>query len=271
MRRPRSCAPPCIAPCVREEKLRHWTLDIRHSHFEQLLLPAECLLCHALLGARDVAQLTCSLCRHRFRAVRPPWCARCGQPEPHFGPCRLCADWPGALETVRSAVWLEQGAHQAVHALKYGGLPRIADDLSLAMASLRPPTDEASALIPIPLAPKRLRARGYNQSEVLARALGRQWRLPVAADLLVRTRETPTQTTLTPGTRLANVRAAFAANVQCSMFNRSLNIDHSTLIIVDDVFTTGATLAEAARALEQAGAHTIHGVTFARARIPDFT
>ena len=94
-----------------------------------------------------------------------------------------------------------------------------------------------------------------------------QWRIPVIVDLLIRTRETATQTALTPGTRLANVRAAFAvANVQCPVIN-----DHWTLIIVDDVFTTGATLAEAARALEQAGATTIHAITFARANIPDFT
>jgi predicted amidophosphoribosyltransferase len=112
-----------------------------------------------------------------------------------------------------------------------------------------------------------LRQRGYNQSEVLARALARTWRIPVIVDLLVRTRETPTQTALTPGTRLANVAGAFGlANDQRSMIN-----DHSTLIIVDDVFTTGATLAEAARALEQAGATKVVGVTFARAAIPDFT
>jgi ComF family protein len=168
---------------------------------------------------------------------------------------------------------LTEGAQQAVYALKYGGLPRIADDLATAMSDMRPATDAAAALIPIPLARKRLRERGYNQSEVLARALARTWRIPVLLDLLARTRETPTQTALTPETRLANVRAAFAvANVQCSMINgRSLDIDHSTLIIVDDVFTTGATLAEAARALEQAGAKRIYGVTFARAAIPDFT
>jgi ComF family protein len=236
---------------------------------EQLLLPAECLLCHALLNPRDSERLVCPVCRHRWKAVRPPWCDRCGQPEPHFGPCRLCAEWPPALQSVRSAVWLAEGAQQAVHALKYSGLPRIADDLALALASLRPRTGGPSgaALIPIPLAPQRLRQRGYNQSEVLARALARTWRIPVIVDLLVRTRETPTQTALTPGTRLANVRAAFAvANVQCSMI-----IDHWTLIIVDDVFTTGATLAEAARALAQAGATAIHGVTFARAAIPEFT
>jgi predicted amidophosphoribosyltransferase len=95
----------------------------------------------------------------------------------------------------------------------------------------------------------------------------------VLADALVRTRETPTQTALTPDTRLANVAGAFAmSNDQRSMISdRSLDIDHSTLIMVDDVFTTGATLAEAARALEQAGATRVMGVTFARAAIPDFT
>jgi len=149
-----------------------------------------------------------------------------------------------------------------VHALKYGGLPRIADDLSLAMASLRPRTDEAAALIPIPLAPKRLRTRGYNQSDVLARALARKWRIPVLPDLLLRTRETPTQTALTPGTRLANVAGAFSAMKPGA---------GKMVVLVDDVFTTGATLAEAARALEDAGATTIHAVTFARAAIPDFS
>ena len=231
---------------------------------EQLLLPAECALCHALLGARDALHLTCAVCRQRFRVVRPPWCERCGQPEPHFGPCRLCADWPAALRTARSAVWLVDGAQHAVHALKYGGLPRIADDLALAMAALRPHTDAMAALVPIPLAPQRLRTRGYNQSEVLARALARKWRIPVLPELLVRTRETPTQTALTPGTRLANVAGAFAPR-----HGRGVGRGR-TCILVDDVFTTGATLAEAARALEQAGAQSIHGVTFARAAIPDF-
>jgi ComF family protein len=162
-------------------------------------------------------------------------------------------------------VWLAEGAQQAVHALKYGGLPRIADDLAIVMAPLRPRSDAAAALIPIPLASRRLRARGYNQSELLARALARTWRIPVLPDLLIRTRETPTQTALTPGTRLANVAGAFSPRRGRGVGPRG------TLVLVDDVFTTGATLAEAARALEQAGATAIHGITFARAAIPDFT
>jgi len=240
---------------------------------EQLLLPAECLTCHGLLGSRDAQRIICALCRRRWRPVRPPWCDRCGQPEPHFGPCRLCVEWPAALVSVRSAVWHAAEAQHAVYALKYGGVPRIAADLVVAMAGLRPHSDGPSALVPVPLAPQRLRQRGYNQSEVLARALAREWRIPVIVDVLVRTRETPTQTALTPETRVANVAGAFATrNVERGTRNSSaFRVPGSTLIIVDDVFTTGATLAEAARALEQAGATRIHGVTFARAAIPDFT
>ncbi len=166
---------------------------------------------------------------------------------------------PAALRAVRSAVWLAEGAREAVHALKYGGLPRIADDLAAAMDPPAPAADPV--LVPIPLAPRRLRQRGYNQSEWLALALGRRWRLPVACDLLSRVRETATQTALTPETRLANVAGAFTAE-------RGVG---RTFILVDDVFTTGATLAEAARALEQAGAQRVYGVTFGRAVIPDFT
>ena len=248
------------------------------SAVEQLLLPAECLICHGLLNTRDAARIVCPLCRQRWRAVRPPWCERCGQPEPHFGPCRLCVAWPAALRAVRSAVWLDAYARPAVHALKYGGLPRIADDLATAIRKRQSPADGASVLIPIPLATKRLRTRGYNQSEVLARALARQWRIPVVPDLLVRTRETPTQTALTPETRLANVAGAFEVrNAKCEMrngterINFAFHISSFALILVDDVFTTGATLAEAARALAQAGATRVVGVTFARAAIPDFS
>ena len=239
---------------------------------EHLLLPAECLLCHALLAERDADRIVCPVCRHRWRPVRPPWCERCGQPEPHFGPCRLCAEWPAALTVVRSAVWLSDGAREAVHALKYRGLPRIAADLAVAMPGALLPTNGAAVLVPIPLAPKRLRERGYNQSEALARALSRLWRIPVV-DVLVRSRETATQTALTPATRLANVAGAFEArNAEVRTRNSSaFRVPTSALILVDDVFTTGATLAEAARALEQAGARTVFGITFGRAVIPDFT
>ena len=243
---------------------------------EQLLLPAECLLCRSLLSFPDADRTVCSVCRHRWRAVRPPWCERCGQPEPLFGGCRLCADWPAALQRVRSAVWLEGGAREAVHALKYAGLARVADDLAAAMSSMVLPGGEGAMLVPVPLGPRRLRQRGYNQSARLAQALGRRWHRPVA-ELLVRVRDTATQTALTPAARRANVAGAFEVrNEKCGMRsppmqNSALRNPHSALVLVDDVFTTGATLAEAARVLECAGVTAVLAVTFGRAVLPDFS
>ena len=239
------------------------------SAFEQLLLPAECLVCHGLLGPTHAQDLVCPVCRLRWRPVRPPWCERCGQPEPHFGPCRLCREWPEALTCVRSAVWLDGGAREAVHALKYRGLPRIAADLAEAMIRvLRRPAPGAQ-LVPVPLGPARLRRRGYNQSEALARALGRRWGLGVRSQLLVRVRDTPTQTALTPAARLANVAGAFRLR---SLGDQSaIRNPKPAIVLVDDVFTTGATLAEAARVLGEAGVSSITAVTFGRASIPDFT
>ncbi|HEY6158760.1 MAG TPA: hypothetical protein VIV88_15005, partial [Gemmatimonadales bacterium] len=137
------------------------------------------------------------------------------------------------------------------------------------------------ALVPVPLGAGRLRQRGYNQSERLARALSRRWNRPVV-ELLIRTRETGTQTALTPEARLANVAGAFRTrNAEggtrnerpddCSAFRLPSSAFQRPLVLVDDVFTTGATLAEAARALQRAGARTVLAVTFGRAVVPDFT
>jgi ComF family protein len=161
-------------------------------------------------------------------------------------------------------VWLDDGARTAAHALKYGGLPRIAVDLAAVMVRTIPAPGAPARLIPIPLGRGRLRRRGYNQSLVLARALASHWRLPVLAQLLIRTRDTATQTALTPGARLANVAGAFA--VQSGVMQT-----RHPLVLVDDVFTTGSTLAEAARTLDNAGFTTISAVTFGRASIPDFS
>ncbi|TLY50624.1 MAG: ComF family protein [Gemmatimonadetes bacterium] len=244
---------------------------------EQLVLPAECLVCQAPFPFRNADRLVCDVCRHRWRPVRAPWCSRCGQPVPSFGACRLCAAWPEALRFVRSAVWLDAGARGAVHALKYGGLPRVARDLAAAMTDVDLPGRDSAWLVPVPLGPRRLWQRGYNQSERLARALSRHWRRPVV-ELLARTRETTTQTALTPEARLANVAGAFQLRIgDCGLRISSEKVQSairnpkSAIVLVDDVFTTGATLAEAARALEVAGATTIAAVTFGRAVIPDFT
>ena len=224
---------------------------------ERWLLPPACLCCEAPIPAREGDILVCGPCRSRWRRVPHPLCSRCGQPA--FGDleCRICADWPAGLARVRSAVWLTGGAQRAVHLLKYEGWWRVAASMAEAMTSLEPLTGRVS-LIPVPLGAGRLRSRGYNQSERLARALGARLGNPVPADLLRRGRETSTQTALTPDARRANVAGAFVASGPVA----------GRVVLVDDVFTTGATLLAAAAALTAAGAESVEAVTFGRAVEP---
>ena len=218
---------------------------------ERWLLPAECLVCR---GAAEDDALVCGLCRSRWHALPHPLCVRCGEPLDPEQSCRVCNDWPRGLVRVRSAVHLDGGARAAVHKLKYEGWWRVAEAMATCMGRLEPLTAGVS-LIPVPLARGRERLRGYNQSERLAVALGGRLGLPVRTDVLRRTRATRTQTALTPDARRANVAGAFAASRA-----RKLRT-----VLVDDVFTTGATLLAAAEALVAGGAEQVEAVTFGRA------
>ena len=221
---------------------------------ERWALPPACLLCSEPVPAREADALICNLCRIRWRSIPHPLCYRCGQPSLGDLECRLCADWPAGLSRVRSAVWLEGSARDAVHRLKYDGWTRASEAMAQAMRQLEPLTGRVS-LIPVPLGRRRLRERGYNQSQCIANALGASAGVPVRIDLLQRLRETPTQTALTPEARHANVAGAFHAGA----------VQGLELVLVDDVFTTGATLAAAGAALIAAGAARVEAVTFARA------
>ena len=153
-------------------------------------------------------------------------------------------------------------AGDIVHALKYGGWTRVADGMAERMSRLSWPEDvvrERSCLVAVPLAPARLRERGFNQSALLAQALSRRWQVPVA-EPVSRVRVTTTQTRLTPGDRLRNVAGAFVSTVPRS----ALAGRH--VVLVDDVVTTAATLNSCATALSEGGARIISYVTFGRAR-----
>ena len=149
-----------------------------------------------------------------------------------------------------------------VGALKYDGWTAAAEAMADRMARLSWPrdvVDERRALVPVPLAATRKRERGYNQSELLARALSRHWGIPVWAACVERVKRTASQTRLTPGERRRNVSGAFRA-VPAAVSFRGAH-----LVLVDDVVTTGATLNECATALHAAGARILSYVTFGRA------
>ncbi len=233
------------------------------SALERFLIPAECLICERRIREPH-DPVICTVCRARWKPVSPPWCRRCGQPRNRGISCTVCTGWPPGFETARSSYWLHEGPRAAVHALKYDGFERLGRELGTAMNRLAIPELDRSriVLVPIPLGPARLRQRGYNQCESIARAVGHRWRVPVRPHLLRRVRDTQTQTALTPAARRANVAGAFAAN--------GAHRQH-TVVLVDDVLTTGATLAVAAATLLGAGVQRVHAITFGRARTRDFT
>jgi len=119
---------------------------------------------------------------------------------------------------------------------------------------------ERAALVPVPLACARLRERGFNQSELLGAALGRRWALPIWTSVLARTRDTPSQTRLTPADRVRNVSGAFRAPPSAGAILRGAHV-----VLVDDVVTTASTLNACAAALYDGGARILSYVTFARA------
>ena len=228
----------------------------RIAALERWLLPGECLICRQSSGTLALDPLVCAVCANRWPALPELLCDRCGQPLSREISCRLCSGWDPRLRQVRSAVWLTEGARQAVHLLKYEGWSRIGETLAGVMRR-RLRVAPGSTLIPIPLGPARLRSRGYNQSAVIARALAARLDVSYNEAVLHRRRDTRTQTALCPEERSANLAGAFLASGVPEL-----------PVLVDDVFTTGATLVEAASALLAAGAPAVSAVTFARAMRP---
>jgi ComF family protein len=219
-----------------------------------------------------------------MRAPAPPLCLRCGQPldpwDEHAGRgrdraggpgadaepgqasgCGFCRDWPPELAWAGSAVRMEVGpARELVHALKYGGWRLAAHPMAEVMArGLGQRLTRTDVLVPVPLGRARLRTRGYNQAAVLAAALGGRLGIAVADGALSRTRETRSQTSLGPAERWRNVTGAFAA---------ARGLAGARVAVVDDVLTTGATLAACAAALAAGGAKEAGAATFARATVP---
>lgn len=234
------------------------------SALAQLAFPRVCAACEAALDDSDDG-LVCGRCWARLPRLRSPQCARCGHPTPARGACPGCALLPPFVRAARSWCWVpDDTASRVLAALKYHGWVAVAQGMGERLARLHWPDDviaERAALVPVPLAAVKQRTRGYNQATALATALARHWGIPAWPDLLRRTRETPSQTRLTPGERLANVHRAFSLGD-----GAEARIRGQHLVLVDDVLTTGATLNACATVLFEAGARTLSYVTFGRAR-----
>lgn len=193
------------------------------------------------------------------------WCNACDQRLTRYDAVSslrrlpLASGLPEQTMPVISAALFAPPLREAIHAFKYEGAPQLAEAFGRHMAiAWRASGMAADVIAPVPLHPSRQRERGFNQSERLAQQVAVLSGAPLMTDALKRTRRTEQQAHLSASERKANVAGAFDA--------RPDRVRGLTVLVVDDVLTTGATLIECATALYGAGAHHVISLTLARAQ-----
>jgi len=222
-----------------------------------LLFPAACAACGAPAAGGG---LFCPACAAQVEPLGQPACALCGQPGVTWR-CPSCREHPPPFDAVHSLAAHRGPLAQAVRGFKYQRRHWLGPGLArLLGAAPRAWWATADLAAPVPLHPRRLMARGFNQALVLARGLPRGQGPELAPRLLRRRRHTKPQVGLTPAARRGNVAGAFAVDP-----GRAGRLDGAWVLLVDDVFTTGATAAECARVLKQGGAARVEVLTLVRA------
>ena len=221
------------------------------SSFVDLIFPLRCL------GCGKEGDLLCPDCRLALPRIKQPYCQRCGAPLAAGYLCSACISYPMTIDGIRSVFRFEGTVRQAIHQFKYRHIKAMAGTLGQLLAEhLRSYPLTGDVLMPVPLHPKRLRERGYNQAALLAKEINRITGVPVIDGLLVRQRDTVTQARAANALeRRANVRDAFGCRQE---------LDGRNMLLIDDVCTTGATLDACALALKAAGATSVWGLTAAR-------
>lgn len=226
--------------------------------FLSLLYPPRCLVCRAL-GESGL----CAACLSQIAPVAPPLCRTCGQTlPPDLDGCLHCRLRRPAYDCARALGAYDGVLRTAIHQFKYRDRPQLAAPLGLSLAAFA--RDHApdlnglrfDALLPVPMHPTRRRIRGYNQSERLACVVGGELALPLLTDALVRARAARPQVGLTGEARRGNLAGAFAVP-------RPEAVQGQSLLLIDDVATTGSSLHECALVLKAYGAQAVYALTLA--------
>lgn len=217
-----------------------------------LVFPPRCA------GCGKLGQRWCADCRRQLTPPPEPLCEICGEPQYFPGICEHCKNTRPAFYALRSCAVFNEPLRPALHKLKYGrdiGLGEaLAWDIAVFLDSLG---WRAEAIVPIPLSQQRMRERGYNQAGLIAHPLSRIMRWKYLPDALQRIRHTRSQVGLNAAERCENVQAAFTANPGLAQ--------NKTILLFDDIATTGATLHAASQALLSAGAKRVYALAAAKA------
>jgi ComF family protein len=231
-----------------------------------VLVAPSCAACATLLESPTQGPV-CARCWRAVRPITPPLCHTCGDALPSWRPssrqearCARCRRLPPVLDAGRAIGAYEGALRDIIHAFKYGGRRSIAGPLGTRLREAGSEIlQDADCLVPVPLHPRRLRARGFNQAAELAAGLG----LPIV-HALRRVRPTPPQADLPAARRHANVRGAFELAGRWTRRRTRHAIAGARVVLIDDVSTTGATLHACAVVLKAAGAADVRALTAAR-------
>jgi ComF family protein len=210
------------------------------------------------VGCGKVGGFLCSECLGELPRLLPPLCPNCGRPQASGIVCPDCRQRKTEIDGIRSPFRFDEVVRKAIHQLKYRNLKAISPCLAELLADyLESNHLPGEALVCVPLHPRRLRERGYNQSSLLAEELGRRIDLPVIEDCLVRVKQAQPQVrAVDVDERRRNIADAFVC--------RDERVSGKQIILIDDVCTSGATLESCAAALKSKGAASVWGLTLAR-------
>ena len=216
-----------------------------------LVYPPRCVLCGAGGG------FVCQSCESRLPLADGQRCSRCWAPLSH-GFCAACDESRPLFDSLRSRFIYEGDARRLVHAFKFKDQTALVEELGRMMAeSLVKEALDSEVLVPVPLTGMKQRQRGYNQSQVLAREIGRIRGIAVEELLERQGRSGPQSQAGSAGERRENVMDAFR-------LRKGRRVSSRSILLVDDVVTTGATLSACARVLLEGGARRVDAVTLAR-------
>lgn len=223
---------------------------------DKLLFPPVCLACNAPVDS--AAEVLCSSCREQLLPIVKNYCKKCGAPLENYH-CEACAHLDFAFDYARAAFIYKAPARELVHHLKYDSLSSPANYFSQALMSIPAAKrfgNKFDFVTAVPLHRVRQRERGYNQSELLGRRLAEELGIPFELPVIRRV-NTRSQTNLSREARLDNLSGAFA-------LRRKAAVSGKRIILVDDVFTTGATANEVSLVLKAGGAARVAVLTATR-------
>lgn len=230
-------------------KIQHTKLRNPASALLDALFPRRCPVCGTI---PEEGRAICPSCLSQLSFVSSPVCKKCGK-EMETETMEYCLD---CTHHKRSFAWgvsllnYNEAAAHSMAAIKYKNKREYLDfyaEETMKRCKEKLLFMEADVLVPVPVHPARRRQRGFNQAELLAQALSVELKLPVCSDVLRRTKKTEPQKDLTPSERLKNLEEAFEARAICGR----------TVLLVDDIYTTGSTIEACTRALLKAGAKKV--------------